>query len=61
MSAAVAATERTRLELLQDREAELVVAVEEARARIAAYPEQLHEARSRAIYANPNVRPGRRA
>jgi hypothetical protein len=32
--------------------------VEEARARIAAYPEQLHEARSRAIYAKPNIRPG---
>jgi hypothetical protein len=46
------------LELLQAKEAELAIAVEEARARIAAYPEQLHEARSRAIYAKPNVRPG---
>jgi hypothetical protein len=53
-----AIAERSKLELLQDREAELAIAVEEARARIAAYPEQLHEARSRAIYAKPNVRPG---
>jgi hypothetical protein len=50
--------ERSKLELLQAKEAELAIAVEEARARIAAYPEQLHEARSRAIYAKPNVRPG---
>jgi hypothetical protein len=49
---------RSKLELLQAREAELAIAVEEARARIAAYPDQLHEARSRAIYAKPNVRPG---
>ncbi len=53
-----ATIEGTKLELLQAREAELAIAVEEARARIAAYPEQLHEARSRAIYAKPNVRPG---
>jgi hypothetical protein len=53
-----ATVESTKLELLQTREAELAIAVEEARARIAAYPEQLHEARSRAIYAKPNVRPG---
>jgi hypothetical protein len=54
----VATTEGTKLELLQAREAELAIAVEDARIRIAAYPEQLHEARSRAIYAKPNVRPG---
>lgn len=54
-----ATIEGTKLELLQAREAELAIAVEESRARIAAYPEQLHEARSRAIYAKPNVRPGR--
>jgi hypothetical protein len=53
-----ATVEGTKLELLQAREAELAIAVEEARTRIAAYPEQLHEARSRAIYAKPNVRPG---
>ena len=53
-----ATVESTKLELLQAREAELAIAVEEARARVAAYPEQLHEARSRAIYAKPNVRPG---
>jgi len=53
-----ATVEGTKLELLQAREAELAIAAEEARARIAAYPEQLHEARSRAIYAKPNVRPG---
>ena len=32
--------------------------MDEARTRIALYPEQLHEARSRSIYAKPNVRPG---
>jgi hypothetical protein len=48
----------TKLELLRARESELAIAVDEARARVAAYPEQLHEARSRAIYAKPNVRPG---
>jgi hypothetical protein len=53
-----ATVESTKLELLQARETELAIAVEEARARVAAYPEQLHEARSRAIYAKPNVRPG---
>src|SRR2546427_4528764 len=53
-----AIAEGTKLELLQARESELAIAVEEARARIAAYPDQLHEARSRAIYAKPNVRPG---
>jgi hypothetical protein len=53
-----AIAERSKLELLQAREAELAIAVDEAQARIAAYPEQLHEARSRAIYAKPNVRPG---
>jgi hypothetical protein len=51
-------TQKSKLELLQAKEAELAIAVEDARARIAAYPEQLHEARSRAIYAKPNVRPG---
>jgi hypothetical protein len=56
MTAAIA--ERSKLELLRAREAELAIAVDEARARIALYPEQLHEARSRAIYAKPNVRPG---
>jgi hypothetical protein len=55
---ATATAERSKLELLRAREAELAIAVDEARARIALYPEQLHEARSRAIYAKPNVRPG---
>jgi hypothetical protein len=53
-----ATAERSKLELLQAKEAELAIAVEEARARIALYPKQLHDARSRAIYAKPNVRPG---
>jgi hypothetical protein len=53
-----ATVEGTKLELLQAKEAELAIAVDEARARVAAYPDQLHEARSRAIYAKPNVRPG---
>jgi hypothetical protein len=48
----------TKLGLLRAKEAELAIAVDEAIARVAAYPEQLHEARSRAIYARPNVRPG---
>jgi hypothetical protein len=55
---ATATAERSKLELLRARETELTIAVDEARARIALYPEQLHEARSRAIYAKPNVRPG---
>jgi hypothetical protein len=55
---ATATAECSKLELLQARESELAIAVDEARARIALYPEQLHEARSRAIYAKPNVRPG---
>jgi hypothetical protein len=53
-----ATVESTKLELLQAREAELAIAVDEARARIAEYPALLHDARSRAIYAKPNVRPG---
>jgi hypothetical protein len=48
----------SKLELLQAKEAELAIAVDEARARIAEYPALLHDARSRAIYAKPNVRPG---
>jgi hypothetical protein len=56
MTAAI--VEGSKLELLQAKEAELVIEVDAARARIALYPEQLHEARSRAIYAKPNVRPG---
>jgi hypothetical protein len=53
-----ATAERSKLELLRAKEAELAIAVDEARTRLAAYPEQLHDARSRAIYAKPNVRPG---
>lgn len=52
------ATESSILDALRAKEAELALAVDEARARITLYPEQLHEARSRAIYAKPNVRPG---
>lgn len=52
------ATEQTKLELLQASEAELAIAVDEARSRIAEYPALLHDARSRAICAKPNVRPG---
>jgi hypothetical protein len=52
-------TERsTKLELLRARETELAITVDEARSRIAEYPALLHDARSRAIYAKPNVRPG---
>jgi hypothetical protein len=53
-----AIAERPKLDVLRAKEAELAIEVDAARARIAAYPEQLHEARSRAIYAKPNVRPG---
>ena len=49
---------RSKLELLQVREAELAIAVEETRARLSEYPALLHDARSRAIYQKPNVRPG---
>jgi hypothetical protein len=53
-----AIAQRTRLELLQAKEAELAIEVDAARARIVEYPALLHDARSRAIDAKPNVRPG---
>jgi hypothetical protein len=53
-----ATTERPKLDALRAKEAELVIEVDAARARIAEYPALLHGARSRAIYAKPNVRPG---
>jgi hypothetical protein len=53
-----ATAERTKLDTLRAKEADLTIEVEAARARIAEYPALLHDARSRAIYANPNVRPG---
>jgi hypothetical protein len=54
-----ATTERTRLESLRAKEAELAIEVDAARARISEYPALLHDARSRAVYAKPNVRPGK--
>jgi len=53
-----AVTERPKLDVLRAKEAELAIEVDTVRARIAEYPELLHDARSRAIYARPNVRPG---
>src|SRR6266566_6313178 len=50
--------ERPKLEVLRAKEAELAIEVDAVRARIAEYPELLHDARSRAVYAKPNVRPG---
>ena len=50
--------ERPKLEVLRAKEAELAIEVEAVRARIADYPDLLHDARSRAVYAKPNVRPG---
>jgi hypothetical protein len=52
------ATEHSILDTLRAGEAELAVAVDETRARISLHPEQLHDARSKAIYAKPNVRTG---
>src|SRR2546430_1781473 len=49
--------ERPKLEVLRAKEAELAIEVEAVRARIADYPDLLHDARSRAVYAKPNVRP----
>jgi hypothetical protein len=53
-----ATTERSIIDTLRAREAELAVAVDETRSRISRYPALLHDVRSRAIYAKPNVRPG---
>jgi hypothetical protein len=53
-----ATTERPKLEVLRAKEAELAIEVDAVRARIAEYPDLLHDARSRAVYAKPNVRPG---
>jgi hypothetical protein len=50
--------ERPKLDVLRAKEAELAIEVDAARARIAEYPALLHDARSRAVYAKPNVRPG---
>jgi hypothetical protein len=43
---------------LRAKEAELVIEAEAVRTRIAEYPDLLHDARTRAVYAKPNVRPG---
>jgi hypothetical protein len=51
-------TERPKLDVLRAKEVELAIEVDAARARIAEYPALLHDARSRAVYAKPNVRPG---
>jgi hypothetical protein len=53
-----ATTERPKLDVLRAKEAELAIEVDAAHARIAEYPQLLHDARSRAVYAKPNVRPG---
>jgi hypothetical protein len=55
---AIATTQRPKLDVLRAKEADLAIEVDAARARIAEYPELLHDARSRAVYAKPNVRPG---
>jgi len=55
---ATATTQRPKLDVLRAKEAELAIEVDAVRARIAEYPELLHDARSRAVYAKPNVRPG---
>jgi hypothetical protein len=51
-------TQKSKLDMLAEQEARLSEEVEAARARIAEYPALLHDARSRAVYAKPNVRPG---
>jgi hypothetical protein len=51
-------TQKSKLDMLAEQEARLTEEVEAARSRISEYPALLHDARSRAIYAKPNVRPG---
>jgi hypothetical protein len=52
------ATHKSKLDMLEEQEVRLSEEVEAARARIAEYPALLHDARSRAVYAKPNIRPG---
>jgi predicted RNase H-like nuclease (RuvC/YqgF family) len=51
-------TQKSKLEMLTEQETRLSGEVEAARARIAEYPALLHDARSRAVYSKPNIRPG---
>jgi hypothetical protein len=49
---------QTLLERLQAKEIEATAEVEAARARLAAYPEQLREAREQSWYSSPQRKPG---
>jgi hypothetical protein len=54
---AVAVTERTRLESLQEQEVKLAEQVEQLREKIATYPERIAKERESAWYAKPSKRP----
>jgi DNA repair exonuclease SbcCD ATPase subunit len=57
MTAAVATTERTRLETLQEQEVKLAQQVEQLREKIATYPDRIAKERESAWYAKPSKRP----